>query len=184
MCGQVVTELPGVATSARAARQTVEAICRRWGLREQLPADLALPVGELVANAVVHAGTRIHLIVSLANAELEIAVRDQSPKPPVPRPPRSDLLGDLDHIADVDTLPTDPGHPVWSVGASGSVMAGRGLHIVSAVTDQWGVVDYIGGKDVWFRVRVPSLQPTLPCPCPHSSRRSPGGMPLVASIYE
>lgn len=182
MCGQVVLGLPAEPAAARDARHAVAAVCDRWGLSDQFRDDLALPLSELVTNAIVHARTGIRLIVSLSEGNLEVAIRDQSGETPVLRPPRADLLADLDRIPVVEPMPSDPYDPAWVIGEAGSVRAGRGLHIVMAVAERWGVVEYIGGKDVWFRVHVPAQwTPRSPCPCAAGSGTSPGGMPLRKS---
>ena len=56
MCEQVAVELPALpaAAAAAAARRFVADRCGDWGL-DEVCADLALPVSELVTNAVLHA---------------------------------------------------------------------------------------------------------------------------------
>ena len=135
-------------------------------------------MGELVANASVHAKTSIRLIVSTADRWFEVAVRDQSADRPVLRPARTNLLHDLEHVR-AEPVPADPHDPAWAVGPSGSVIAGRGLQIVAATSDRWGVIEFTGGKDVWFRLLLPSeYSPQQPCPCATGNRRTPGGLPL------
>ena len=46
-------------------------------------------------------------------------------------------------------------HPSLHVGPSGSIAAGRGLLIVDAIADEWGVASHAGGKDVWLRMPLP-----------------------------
>lgn len=59
---------------------------------------------------------------------------------------------------------------------------GRGLQIVAAVAEQWGVAEFIGGKDVCFRMRgPPSWTPQHVCRCLGGPRTSPGGLPLRRS---
>ncbi len=78
---------------------------------------------ELVTNAVVHAGTEAELSYSLEEDSVLIEVSDLSP-----------------------TLPrlTHPG---------GSDTSGRGLLIISALSEAWGTANRPDGKAVWFRLR-------------------------------
>ena len=79
-----------------------------------------LCVSELVTNAVLHAGTAIQLEVGYAASVVRLCVRDQSPNAPM-------------LVRHTDTAST-----------------GRGLAMVAAVADQWGVVQHNGnGKTVW-----------------------------------
>src|SRR4051794_944705 len=95
MCLQVSLELPDDPRSARRARAFVIERCGQWGLSDVCD-DLALPVSELVTNAVVHAHTTVQLCVSLAERFVEIAVRDGNARPPILRPVRLDPLADID----------------------------------------------------------------------------------------
>lgn len=81
---------------------------------------VTLAVSELVTNAVMHAQTTMQLTLALADGRLRVAVRDYSPALPV----RS-----------------DPGPA--STG-------GRGLMLVQALAEAWGVDPHEQGKTVWF----------------------------------
>lgn len=85
----------------------------------------ALCTSELATNAVVHAHSPVLLAVSLLKRGVRVEVEDESPG--------SLSAGDLD----------GPGE------------SGRGLAIVDALCDCWGVNQRVGGKSVWFEVRVP-----------------------------
>lgn len=78
-----------------------------------------LVVSELVANAVTHAGTACRLHLGLHRDVLRIEVVDYGPGTPEPQV-------------------TSPRQT-----------SGRGLHIVSAVADAWGISPVEGGKAVW-----------------------------------
>jgi anti-sigma regulatory factor (Ser/Thr protein kinase) len=85
-----------------------------------------LITSELATNCVVHARTAFEVLVTSGNGEIKVEVRDSSRKQPVPRQPRNDE-------------PT-----------------GRGLMIVSALSDDWGIVPMgEGGSTVWFTMRWP-----------------------------
>ena len=80
-------------------------------------------VSELVTNAILHAATPLELTVEITDKAVVVSVRDLSPRLPTQR-----------HWSDTATT-------------------GRGLKLVRAMTDQFGV-DSPGedGKAVWFRL--------------------------------
>jgi anti-sigma regulatory factor (Ser/Thr protein kinase) len=112
---------PAAPASARAARSF---------LRDVLPgeaeADLTdvilLLVTELVTNAVIHAGTSIHVQVEVHGEVVHVDVRDDAPEPPVRRP------------------------------ASPEALNGRGLLLLDKLADRWGFEPRPTGKTVWFEV--------------------------------
>lgn len=147
------------------ARAFVAELCARWDFLEQCD-DIVLPVSELVANAVLHARSAAVLTVSLSEGMIEVAVHDDSARKPLVRPSGTDLAVDLQlRIARAEDEPLD------------LRLGGRGMVIVDAIADEWGVQHLAEGKDVWFRLRAPAA-PDYACPCPGSDRFTPGGMPL------
>jgi anti-sigma regulatory factor (Ser/Thr protein kinase) len=89
--------------------------------------DAKLLVSELVTNALIHAGTVVHLQVELRDDALRVSVADEgSPGGDVPTD------GELPDVR-------------LSVG-------GRGLAIVSVLAHRWGVEPLPGGKRVWFEL--------------------------------
>jgi len=82
----------------------------------------AVCASELVTNGVLHARTAIVLGVTLGARRLLVTVADRSTGRPSPPPP-------------------DDERP-----------SGRGLVLVEALADQWGVDDGDDGKTVWFTV--------------------------------
>lgn len=182
MCMQGSIELPTDGRSAGRARAFVAERCRAWGLGE-ICDDLILPVSELITNAIVHARTPALLTLSLTDPFVEVAVQDDSPRPLIPRPVRLDPLGDIDRAAPMlSDQPLDPRDPMLVVGGAGSITAGRGLLIVDAVADEWGVAELIVGKTVWFRIRVPETR-SFPsgCRCPSGTSVTPGGLRIDES---
>jgi hypothetical protein len=118
---------------------------------------------------------------------VELAVRDRDPRQPVLRPPRLDLLADVESIANLPTPDPDEAdpvdiidrHPSLHVGPSGSIAAGRGLLIVDAIADEWGVASHAAGKDVWLRIPAPRGWPYLhECTCDELAARTPSGHPI------
>jgi anti-sigma regulatory factor (Ser/Thr protein kinase) len=180
VCDQVAVELPATPASTAAARHFVAAQCGTWALGA-ICDELMLPVSELVSNAVLHARTPTTVTVSLTSAFVEVSVRDGNPRPPVARPVRLDLADDIRLVAARrGDLPEDPRDLALHVGAAGSITAGRGLHIVDAFADEWGVSELTAGKEVWFRIGTPTgWTPATRCRCStDASGTSPGGLPL------
>ena len=83
-----------------------------------------LMVSELATNAVKHARSAFSLTVLASADVVRVEVNDEGEGEPVRRHP----------------APTDPG--------------GRGLVIVQALADDWGVERHDGDKAVWFSLRV------------------------------
>lgn len=84
---------------------------------------VALLTSELVTNAVVHARSGVRLTVSLGAAAVRVEVADDAPGRPVVR------------------------------RAGPESLHGRGLTLVDAVADRWGVDHAPPGKSIWFEVR-------------------------------
>jgi anti-sigma regulatory factor (Ser/Thr protein kinase) len=99
-------------------------------LVDDAPADVAdvveLMVSELATNAVRHAATRFTVGVERDDAGVRVSVTDSGPGRPTVRSPR----------------PVEP--------------TGRGLQIVRALSDDWGVttLDDRDGKTVWFTLAI------------------------------
>lgn len=102
-----------------------------------------LVASELVTNAALHAGTRLQLSYRADSSTVEIGVLDGAP-------------GGL-------RLPAAPGAEALP-GAGSRLLAvgGRGLGIVRAIADQWGVTEAAGGKRVWARWSRIDLPTALP----------------------
>ena len=150
-CGVVVVAaLPGAPADhvpipprgVRAARRMLEPVLRapalaRAFLREILagwPAaghqdDALVVVDELVANAVLHAGTEIELRFALQDDRLGIAVADRAPSQP------------------------NVGRP------GEAAESGRGLLLVDALARSWHVLPRLGGGKVIRAVLVASAAP-------------------------
>ncbi len=125
VCRYDEVTLPPEPWAAGVARAWVADRLAEWELAG--PAhDLRLVVSELVTNAVLHARTKIEVSLAVAEDVIELSVRDHHPR--LPRPRRQ-----------------------WS----GDAATGRGLMLVEALSDDWGVADRMDGKEVWLRVGVP-----------------------------
>ena len=93
-----------------------------WSVDGERFETARLLVSELVANAVTHAETGVTLQLDLSPERLRVEVRDEADGEPRARRPRHD----------------DP--------------TGRGLMIVEALADRWGVEPTPPGKTVWFEL--------------------------------
>jgi PAS domain S-box-containing protein len=93
--------------------------------REDLIETAVLLVSEVVTNALLHAGTDIDVAAVLDDSGLRIEVSDGSPHLPSRR---------------------------RYAATSGT---GRGLLMLEALVDDWGVSQHPGGKTVWFRISGP-----------------------------
>ncbi|KKK05859.1 ATP-binding protein [Micromonospora sp. HK10] len=111
--------LDPVADACRRARELVTDACTRWNIPE-LAGPAALVLTELVGNAVRHAGTPMHVTLTLRKPYLRVAVMDGSPAAA---------------RAVADHNPRAEG--------------GRGLLLVRELTQRWGTVPAGTGKVVW-----------------------------------
>jgi anti-sigma regulatory factor (Ser/Thr protein kinase) len=95
---------------------------------EETRARLATLTSEIVTNAVLHARTSFVVSVTKSPSRIRLAVVDRNVQP-VLRKTYS------------QTSPT-----------------GRGLHIVEALADRWGVDKTADGKTVWFEIDLETQQ--------------------------
>ncbi|MDH2425230.1 ATP-binding protein [Sphaerisporangium sp. TRM90804] len=133
-------ELPADPSVTAACRAVVRDTLAEWGLRE-LTDDMLLVVTELLANALLHGGPPIHLVLGVDGDTLTGSVTDRGPGWPRLRAAGTEL----EH--------------------------GRGLRIVEALTDRWGVapVPPGEGKRIWFAYAL-NREPAQ-CPAPVSGPR-------------
>jgi anti-sigma regulatory factor (Ser/Thr protein kinase) len=117
--------LPPDPRSAKQARQFIADFCTAASLPEDFCFTAALMVSELVTNAVIHGRTSATIEVHRPPGTLRVAVRDDNPELPP--------LGDRPSLA---------------------AESGRGLMIVSALANRWGVEGVNGGKAIWFELTV------------------------------
>ncbi|MEV6176070.1 ATP-binding SpoIIE family protein phosphatase [Streptomyces sp. NPDC052015] len=132
---QTRATLTGGSHAPGAARDLVRAALTEWAglnLAEDLGEAAILVVSELVTNAVVHAGTDVDLVCRLEQppepetCALVVEVTDHHPS----RAPR-------------DGIPES---------AYETPEYGRGLRLVAALADAWGVTYRRGTKTVWARL--------------------------------
>jgi anti-sigma regulatory factor (Ser/Thr protein kinase) len=119
-------DLPFLAQPGEVAalRRIIRIHLTHWGLPD-LVDTAQLCLSELVSNVITHvgAGTPTTLAVSVRDTNLRIEVRDP----------------------DARALPT-------LVSASIEAEAGRGMAMVNALTDRWGVILTDSGKATWCEI--------------------------------
>lgn len=115
----------------RRARRWVQARCADSGI-DDIGADLALVVSELVTNAGVHGSPPVSIRVDIDDERIRVEVRDSS-----------------EHMPEVC-------HP------SPSSVGGRGLLIVESVSRSWGAHAVPGGKVVWAELAAGPAAATAP----------------------
>jgi anti-sigma regulatory factor (Ser/Thr protein kinase) len=113
---------PGPEVSASGRHFILDELAER-GVGSVQASEIALAGCELVTNAVVHAQTTLWLFVATDIRRVAVAVRDLS-----------------------SSMPRHPGRgPLDLTGDSG-----RGLRLVDALCDEWGVTMHAVGKTIWF----------------------------------
>ncbi|HSX97152.1 MAG TPA: ATP-binding protein, partial [Streptomyces sp.] len=141
--------LPGGPLAPGAARRFVGAALTEWAelglpgataLSDRLVEDVLVVVSELVTNAVVHAGTDVELLCRLgrdaptAAGWLQLEVSDHHPS----RAVRGE----------------DAERPYLVERPYGAAEYGRGLRLVAALSEAWGITYRTGVKTVWARLSV------------------------------
>lgn len=167
MCRHAEFQVPPEPRSVPSARDFCRDTLTGWGLSEMVD-DALIIVSELVTNGVLHAGTPLRVNVSSETGNVEIAVFDGSPQAPVVRPLRDDLEGDLDALIADEAMTglEDERDPRLELGDAGSIVGGRGLHLVVSVAAEWGVAPAGAGKSVYARLPTPpGWLPTVNCSC-------------------
>ncbi|WND37652.1 SpoIIE family protein phosphatase [Streptomyces sp. BB1-1-1] len=135
-CARAHVTLLGSSLAPGAAREMVRAALADWAelglpgteqLTEHLAADALVVVSELVTNAVVHAGTDVEVGCRLEETgTLVVEATDHHPS----RAPRN---------GDHETPHEIPEY-------------GRGLRLVAALSEAWGITYRPGTKTVWARL--------------------------------
>lgn len=123
-------ELEPEPQSAPGARRWVREVLEELG-RPDLTESAAAGVSELVTNGILHAHTSISLVLQAFAERVVISVTDRSP------------------------VPNQTGLDPTTIRDEESTV-GRGLHIVRACADDWGVASSRHGKVIWF---VPATDP-------------------------
>jgi anti-sigma regulatory factor (Ser/Thr protein kinase) len=122
---ELVEKLDSDAREVSRVRRAVTTALTSSGVRDDERDVVELLVSELVTNAIRHGRPPLTVRAEHTSGSVTVCVEDASNAIPVP----------------VDNAPWD---------ASG----GRGLHLVEALADRWGVTPNGQGKRVWFRLQV------------------------------
>ncbi len=117
------TTLPPNAASPAAGRRFVADVLWQRGFSTDVIDDAVLLTSEAVTNAVVHAGTPIDVVVTVDAAMARIEVHDGHPGIPVVRTAAPDAA------------------------------SGRGLRVIEALAEEWGVNHSGDGTCLWFEMR-------------------------------
>ena len=124
--------LPRSPSSVATARRFIKARAAAWSFPERASEQLVLIGSELVTNAVLHARTELTLTLELREGRVRISVKDRSQAPATLRHYRLDAL------------------------------TGRGLGVVAALSDTWGVSAAADGKVVWAELGANGDEPDGP----------------------
>lgn len=117
--------LPPDLRSIRAAREFVARWCASAGLSPERCDDALLLTSELVTNAVLHGRSEVCVEVEELQGLFRISVFDENSR-----------------------------HPA-AVAEDPDALDGRGLALVEALAERWGVEDRRLGKAVWFELARP-----------------------------
>lgn len=128
------------ADAAAAARHWSRKTTESLGL-DHLVEDVELVVSELVTNAVLHARTDVHLQIDPLGDGVRIEVHDSAPDR-LPVASGTGLL-ELLELDEVDDL--TGGLTALDV----ETMTGRGMTLIEAIAERWGVVVTDSTKAVW-----------------------------------
>lgn len=120
-------DLPMHNTAPAVARRFVREACDVWSVPQTVREIAELISTELVSNAIDHARSSSRLTVTRTRSELRVSVRDYNPAG-LPRP-----------------RPVEIGAP-----------RGRGLHLVVALTQTWGIHQHRDGKTIWASMQLGS----------------------------
>ncbi len=141
--------LDGELGDVASVRRSVGGWLRDWGL-EPLVEDVELVASELTTNAILHAGGALDVVVEKRGEGVRVVVRDERPDVvPGPTAPLPRLPGPGDSST-VETADDELERLVRSLYER--TTTGRGLLVVEAYSDAWGVDVDTAVKGVWAEV--------------------------------
>jgi GAF domain-containing protein/anti-sigma regulatory factor (Ser/Thr protein kinase) len=157
--GAVEITLPPELASVGHARRALDLAADRWHVPPELLADARLALSELVTNGVLHARTELHVRIERPSVGLRLEVRDSSAGTVVPpvqmATASSGILDDPGEMQALVNLFTSPS------------FTGRGMALVAALADGWGVrPTEDGGKVVWAELGTGASGAVLESPSP------------------
>jgi anti-sigma regulatory factor (Ser/Thr protein kinase) len=119
--------MPPTSASVFLARRSTRQLLGAWGVPSSVVEAGEMVVSELVTNAARQSEDPIDVVLSCAGRVLRVEVADTSHRMPV--------------------LPVEDVHP--------DATSGRGLMLVEALADRWGVQSEGLGKRVWAEIDLP-----------------------------
>jgi anti-sigma regulatory factor (Ser/Thr protein kinase) len=122
-------ELTAVPHASREARMAARLVLEDWDVPTPAVDDALLVISELVTNAVRHAGTASTLELELGQTGTQLRVTLADGSTVAPRLRRAGTAAE----------------------------EGRGMAILAALSDRWGIEPHQGGKRVWWEI---DLRPT------------------------
>jgi len=128
------------------ARRWIRGICSARGLAG-LADGARLLISELMTNALLHAGSRCRVTVDIGAHTMRLQVTDEG---------RRELRAVAPHSC------TDSEYDF--------VVSGRGLTLMAALPDRWGVAHHSTGKSVWCTLADPSRMSISTCEEPGPTR--------------
>lgn len=108
-------------------RLLVREACSVWSMPQTVREIAEVVANKLVSNAVEHAYSSCRLTVTCTESAFRVSVRDHRPMP-IPHPRPIDI----------------------------NAFRGRGLHLVAALAQTWGVDPHPDGKTIWANLQLDS----------------------------
>ena len=139
--GRHRASLEGELGDVAAVRQSVGEWLRGWGL-EPLVEDVELVASELTTNAILHAGGAVDVVVERRDGGVRVEVHDGRPDV-VPTAPAALAVGGDENEDEMDRM---------ARALFERTTTGRGLLLVQAFSDAWGVDVNPAAKGVWAEV--------------------------------
>ena len=178
--------LPGGALASGAARRFVGAALAEWAELDlpgissptaRLVDDTLIVVSELVTNAVVHAGTDVELLC-------RFDPDDRTAAAPGSTPGSGRLVVEVsDHHPSRVVRDEDAERPYLVERPYGAAEYGRGLRLVAALSEAWGITYRAGTKTVWARLSVDGTLDVEGAPAAERAIEAYGGAAEGAGAY-
>ncbi|CAA9276862.1 MAG: hypothetical protein AVDCRST_MAG76-3732 [uncultured Acidimicrobiales bacterium] len=156
--------LDGELGDVAAVRRSIGEWLRGWGL-EPLVEDVELVASELTTNAILHAGGAVDVVVERRAGGVRVEVHDGRPDVVPTAPAPLGVGGDDENEDEMDRM---------ARALFERTTTGRGLLLVQAFSDAWGVDVNPAAKGVWAEVGTGRL--------PRGSATAPAGFPPAGGV--
>ena len=124
-CVELVETVRGEPREVSRVRHALAAALAEWGVTDDDSDVAVLLTSEIVTNAILYGGPPMELHAELDGADLRVSVDDGGHQEVIP----------VENVKWYDR-------------------GGRGLHLVEALSNRWGVLDRLSGKQVWFELKI------------------------------